>query len=117
MEGSGKQAPPILKDYGTIPYDTLITFNNTIQIPINITELSIEATSDYETVSYISKIIFTNTSMSYNDGNTSYAVYSNGKWADTDAQNIIVAAEHKIQSATEKQWWLNNSDLTEGKLQ
>lgn len=86
-------------------------------LPTAFNEIDIQATSDYATVSYIAKIKFNGTGMSYNDGSMDYTVYSVGKWADTDAQSIIVADNYKIKTASERQWWLNNTDLTEDKLQ
>lgn len=87
-----------------------------MSLPSSFNEVVIQATTDYSVVSYIAKIKFNGTAMSYNDGNTDYTVYSVGKWADTDAQTIIVADDYKIQSAAEKQWWISNTDLTEDKL-
>lgn len=52
--------------------------------------------------------------MSYNDGNRNYAVYSNGKWSDTAAQTIIAADNYTIKTKAERQWWINNSNLSIG---
>lgn len=101
---------------GTIPFGTAIKFNSKLSLPTAFNEIDMQATSDYNTVSYIAKIKFNGVGMSYNDGNMDYTVYSVGKWASTDAQNIITADDYEIQSEAEKQWWLNNSDLTTQKI-
>lgn len=100
----------------TIPFGTSINFNSKLTLPSAFSQIAIQATSDYAIVSYIAKIKFNATSMSYNDGNADYTVYSVGKWASTDAQSIIAADDYEIKSETEKQWWLNNTDLTENKI-
>lgn len=99
-----------------MPFGTTVKFNDVIELPTAFTKCDIEATTDYDPVSYISRIKFNGTSMSYNDGNSDYAVYSKNKWADNDAKTIIVAADYTIATASEKQWWLNNTDLTQSKL-
>lgn len=101
-----------------MPFDTPIKFNDKLTLPSDIKQIDIEATSDYSKVPYISKIKFNGTSMSYNDGNQDYAVYSNGKWADEKAKSIITVAEYQVKTISEKQWLLSNTNLTEedGKL-
>lgn len=86
-------------------------------MPTLFNEIDIQATTDYSVVSYVAKIKFNASAMSYNDGYTDYTVYSVGKWADTEARTIIVADEYRIQSTAEKQWWISNTDLTEGNLE
>lgn len=97
----------------TIPFGTAIKFNDTIAFPLDITEIDIEATSDYSVVSYIAKIKFSDRAMSYNDGNNDYAVYSNGKWVNETAKTIVAVSEYGVKSESEKQWWLANTNLIE----
>lgn len=100
----------------TIPYSTQIKFNDTITLPTDITEIVIEATTEYIATPYISAIKFNSTQMKYNDGNTDYTVYSSGKWATNNAKTIVTVSEYIIETQEEKAWWLDNTDLTEDKL-
>lgn len=108
MVGGGATPSPE-PESSAIPFGTEIVFNNTITIPSGISEIAIEATSNYSVVPYISKIKFNGTSMSYNDGNSDYVVYSRGKWADDEARTLTVADEYSFESAETKNWLFDNS--------